>query len=145
MTVGRICSRSVDWASPDESVQVAAQRMHSRKVGTLVILNPARHPLGLVTDRDLTVRVLGEGRDAATTSVADVMTPAVKTVREDCPIELALEIMRKGTFRRLPVVNEQNQLVGLLSIDDILDLLSEEFRSIGRLLMGESPQSLGLS
>lgn len=144
MTVGKICSRSVDWAGPDESVQVVAGRMHSRKVGTLVILDAAQHPIGLVTDRDLTVRVLAEGRDAGTTPVRDVMTASIKTVREDCPIESALEVMRRGPFRRIPVVNEQNQLIGILSVDDILDLLSEEFRSIGRLLNAEGPQSMGL-
>jgi len=142
MSVGRICAREVDLVGPDESVQAAAQRMHARMVGTLVVLDDKKHPVGLVTDRDLAVRVLAEGRDAGTTTVEEVMTTGLKTVNEDCPIEAALEIMRGGPFRRVPVVDENGCLEGLVSIDDVLDLLAEEFQSIGRLVKRESPRSL---
>ena len=71
MSVGRICVREVDLTSPDESTRVAARRMHDRKVGTLVVCNPSRQPVGILTDRDLAVRVVAEGRDPATTRVDD--------------------------------------------------------------------------
>lgn len=58
MSVGRICVREVDIAESDESVQVAAQRMHARKVGTLVVVDAARAPIGIVTDRDQSLRIL---------------------------------------------------------------------------------------
>ena len=57
MSLGRICVREVDLAEPQESVQTAAERMHARNVGSLVILDEDKHPLGIVTDRDLTLRV----------------------------------------------------------------------------------------
>jgi CBS domain-containing protein len=142
MSVGRICIREVDIIAPEESVQVAAGRMHSRQVGTLVVMNADRDPVGIITDRDLTVRVLAEGRDAATTTVADVMRGPLKTVHEETPIEDALRIMRSGPFRRVPVVDGEGKLVGLLSLDDILELLAEEFASIGKLLEAEEPRSL---
>lgn len=142
MTVGRLCVREVDIATSDETAQVAAQRMHSRNVGTLVIVDDAQHPIGLITDRDLTVRVLAEGRDGAQVLLQDVMTTGVRTVDEDCPVEAALEAMRAGPFRRVPVVNKKSELVGLISIDDVLDLLAEEFQSIGSLLARESPKTL---
>jgi len=142
MTVGRLCVRAVDVAEPNESVQVAAQRMHSRNVGTLVVLDPSRKPIGLVTDRDLTVRVLAEGRDGSQVTVDEVMTQDIRAVDEDCPVEAALEAMRAGPFRRVPVVDKKGKLVGLLSIDDVLDLLAEEFQSIRRLLNKESPSEL---
>ena len=142
MSVGRICVREVDLADADESVQVAAARMHSRKVGTLVVLNPSKHPVGIVTDRDLTVRVLAEGRDYYATTVGEVMTEVPATVTEEMPIEQAVTIMRSGPFRRLPVVDDDGMLVGLLSVDDVLDLLAEEFNSINKLLQRESPASL---
>ena len=63
MSVGRICVREVDTAEENESVQVAARRMHARNVGTLLILDDAKQPIGILTDRDLTTRVLAEGRD----------------------------------------------------------------------------------
>lgn len=142
MTVGRICMREVDLAEPYESVYVAAQRMHARKVGTLVVVDPQQQPVGIITDRDLTVRVLAQCLDPVETTVGDVMTRHPKTVSENEPIEQALAVMRSGPFRRVPVVDRRGALVGVLSLDDVLDLLSEEFSQIGQLLERESPVSL---
>ena len=61
MSVGRICIREVDMASPGETVYMLAQRMHQRGVGSLVVVNDASEPIGIVTDRDLVARVLSEG------------------------------------------------------------------------------------
>lgn len=142
MTVGRLCVRDVDTAGPNDTVQVVAQRMHSRNVGTLVVVDSSEQPIGLITDRDLTIRVLAEGRDGADVIVDEVMTQDISVVDEDCPIEAALEAMRAGPFRRVPVVDKKGKLVGLLSIDDVLDLLAEEFQTISRLLSKESPNEL---
>jgi CBS domain-containing protein len=143
MSAGRICVREVDVISPEESAQVAAARMHDRKVGTLVVIDEQRMPVGIVTDRDLVVRVLAPGRDITQTTVAEVMSAAPGTVFEQTPIEDALRLMRAGPFRRVPVVDQGGRLAGLLSLDDILDLLAEEFRDIGQLLQAEQPRTLG--
>ena len=142
MSVGRICVREVDLADATETVQTAAGRMHARKVGTLLILDESRAPIGIVTDRDLAIRVLAEGKDPCQTTVAEVMSEVPTTVTEETPIEQALGIMRSGPFRRLPVVDQQGTLVGLLSIDDVIDLLTEEFNEINNLLQKENPASL---
>jgi CBS domain-containing protein len=142
MSVGRICVREVDTAEVSESVQAAADRMNSRNVGTLLVLNPLKQPLGIITDRDLAVRVVAKGKDPFSTKVGDVMTLFPRSVREDTPIEQAITLMRAGPYRRLPVVDDADKLVGLLSIDDILDLLTEEFREIGALLKAERPEVL---
>jgi CBS domain-containing protein len=142
MSVGRICTRQVDLAETDESVQVAARRMNSRNVGTLMVVDKESRPVGIITDRDLALRVLAEGLDAIQTLVRDVMSIAPECVREDLAIEMALCQMRAGPYRRLPVVDDQGKLVGLISLDDILDLLSEEFAEIGRIMRKESPASL---
>jgi CBS domain-containing protein len=142
MSTGRICVPEVDTAEVSESVQAAADRMNSRNVGTLVILDPNEQPLGIITDRDLAIRVLAKGKSPFTTTVGDVMTHIPKTIHEEAPIEQAIEIMRSGPFRRLPVVDDTGKLVGLLSIDDILELLGEEFRDIGALLKAERPEVL---
>src|SRR5437870_2254209 len=105
MSAGKICVREVDTAEVAESAQAAADRMNARNVGTLLVLNPLQQPLGIVTDRDLTVRVLAKGKDPYDTTVGDVMTLLPKTVREDTPIEEAISIMRSGPYRRLPVVD----------------------------------------
>ncbi len=145
MSVGRICVREVDLVDPDESVQIAAGRMHSRNVGTLMVLDKESRPVGILTDRDLAVRVVGKGLDAGKTTVRDVMSLAPTSVRESTSIESAISQMRAGPFRRLPVVDTDGKLVGLISLDDVLDLLSEEFAEIGQLLRRESPAALATS
>lgn len=142
MSVGRICVREVDLAEANEPVKVAAQRMHSRNVGTLVVLDSLKRPLGMITDRDLAVRVMGHDLDPIETTVGDVMTHCLRTIREDSPIEDALRAMRAGRCRRVPVVDHDGKLMGILSVDDILAQLVAEFRDIGRLLNEESPRSV---
>jgi CBS domain-containing protein len=142
MSVGRICVREVDLAESGESVHVAAKRMHARNVGTLVVVNERQEPIGILTDRDLALRVVGAAKDPCTTVVSEVMTGHPATLPEDAPIESALTAMREGPRRRLLVVDGDNKLVGLLSLDDVLELLSEEFGQIGELLRRESPARL---
>ena len=142
MSVGRICAREVDLAEENESLQAVAERMNARNVGALVVLNRAEKPVGIVTDRDLAVKAVARGLDPYQTVAADVMTPSPATVQEDTPIEDALRVMRSGGFRRVPVVDDEGKLVGLVSLDDILELLAEEFQDIGRLLSKEGPRVL---
>ena len=142
MSVGRICAREVDLAEPEESVQIAANRMHARNVGTLMVLDAESRPIGILTDRDLAVRVVGKGLDIFKTTVREVMSNTPTSVRDDTPIETALTQMRAGPFRRLPVVDEDGKLAGLISLDDILDLISEEFAEIGQLVRNEGPDML---
>jgi CBS domain-containing protein len=128
----------VDFADPSETVFQAAERMHQRAVGALVVLDDNRRPIGIVTDRDLVVRAIAGGRDPYTTTVAEVMTRDPQTVSEETAIESGLSLMRSGAFRRLPVV-DNDRFVGLATLDDVLMLLCEEFESIGSLLRKETP------
>jgi CBS domain-containing protein len=140
MSVGRFCVRDVDLADEKETVWQAAERMHQRAVGTLVIVDDSQKPIGILTDRDLVERVLARGNDPNSTLVRDVMTAEPKTILEDASIGSALSLMRSGCFRRLPVVDTQDKLVGLLSLDDVLMLLAEEFATIGQVLERETPR-----
>jgi CBS domain-containing protein len=142
MTVGRICQREVDLAQATEPVRVAARRMESRNVGSLVVIDEGERPMGILTDRDLVLRVVAEGLDADATLVAQVMTSQPRTVSEDTPIEDALGLMRSASVRRLPVVDRKGRLVGVVSLDDILSLLAEEFEEVGKLLERTSPRAL---
>ena len=142
MTVGRICQREVDLAQATEPVRAAAQRMESRNVGSLVVIDEGERPMGILTDRDLALRVVAGGLDADATLVAQVMTPQPRTVSEETPIEDALGLMRSASVRRLPVVDRKGRLVGVVSLDDILSLLAEEFEEVGKLLERTSPRAL---
>jgi len=135
----------VDTAGVEESVRCIAERMHQRSVGALVVLNTAKTVVGIVTDRDLVVRALAAGKDADTTTVTEVMTPAPVAAREETPIESALSWMREGEYRRLPVVDDRGSLIGMVTLDDILRLLAEEFSDIGCLLDRETPRAAAIS
>jgi CBS domain-containing protein len=128
-------------ATADESVQQAAERMHQRTVGTLIVVDDTQQPIGIVTDRDLVIRVLAEGRDPQATTVGRAMTAQPETALEDTPLELALERMGRGGFRRMPVVDNSGRLVGLVTLDDILLLLAGEFEQAGKLLAQQTPRA----
>ena len=139
MEVGQICSRDVDTASPDESALVAARRMHDRGVGTLIVANALNQPMGLLTDRDIALRVVAQERDPARTPVVEIMTAMPRTILETASIECALGNMLAGRYRRMPVVNGMGELRGIVSLDDILHLLAKEFSTVSTLLEREFP------
>lgn len=142
MSVGRICSRMVATAWPNERVRVAAHRMAEQEVGTLVVVEGGGmgEAVGIVTDRDIALRCVAAGLDPDHATVAQIMTKPVKAIDEDTPIEEAIARMAEKGTRRLIVTGEGKRLVGILSIDDILGLLIEEAGPIGRLLEKQSPR-----
>jgi CBS domain-containing protein len=142
MSVGRICVRHIDVADPNESALIAARRMQNRHVGTLVVVDKERRPQGILTDRDLVVHILAQSRDADRTLIGDVMSKLPTLIHEETPIEEALAVMRSGPYRRLIVIDRPGHLVGILSLDDILALVADEFKEVSGLLSKESPQSL---
>ncbi len=142
MTIGRICQRDVDLVDSGEPIKAAAQRMAARNVGSLLVLDDRRRPIGLVTDRDIALRVVAAGADPCCTRVRDVMTVRPESVGEDIPIEEALAVMRSLGVRRLPVVDCGGALAGVVSVDDILALLATEFGDVSRILERSSPRAL---
>jgi CBS domain-containing protein len=141
MSIERICQRDVDTARPNESVFQAAERMHQHSVGTLVVVDAADKPIGIVTDRDFTVRVIAAGLDPQVTTVGEVMTRAPKTISELTSIESVLYLMQESAVRRVPVVDDQGHLTGIVTLDDVLMLLAEGLTLVGNLLKQETPQA----
>jgi CBS domain-containing protein len=138
MSAGSICSRDVDTANYGESVLDAARRMRDRQVGALIVVDDMT-PVGILTDRDVTVRVLAAGLDPQATRVSQVMTPSPTTIREDESIQAGVGYMRAGRLRRLPVVGHNGRLVGILALDDVLELVAGELADIGQVLKREAP------
>jgi signal-transduction protein with cAMP-binding, CBS, and nucleotidyltransferase domain len=114
----------------DAPVRAAAEQMRGEQVGYVVVLAEDGHPVGIVTDRDLTLRVVAAGREAGITPVSAVMSP----LRAVCaPTELLGEVverMAEHGVRRVPVVHE-NAVLGIVGLDDLLIALSEELHDIG--------------
>jgi CBS domain-containing protein len=142
MSIGRICTRVVATATPNESGRAAAQRMAEHNVGTVVVLDEDHRPLGILTDRDLVVRLLANGQDPETTTVAQVMTKPVRTLHEATPIEEALGTMAGAGIRRIVVTGDEGALAGIVTLDDMVELLAGEAGRIGEVIRKESPRFL---
>ena len=118
MQLSEIITRDVETIGPETTVREAAQRMRSMDVGSLPVCDGA-NLLGMITDRDITIRAIADGRDPAQTPVKDAMTPNVEYVFEDDDVQRAAQIMQDKQIRRLPVVNREKKLVGIVALGDI--------------------------
>ena len=140
MAVGEICNREVVVAERALSVVDAAQLMRKHHVGDLVVVEEKagrRHPVGIVTDRDIVVEVVAAGVNPDALKVGDIMGPEVATVREGEGLFEALRHMRDKGVRRMPVVDREGGLVGILTLDDLLSLLAEEMTELAKLVSRE--------
>lgn len=124
-SVSRLVPTPPHQISPEHPVQDAIALMRQQKVGCLVVCQDERL-VGIVTERDLVRRVFALNRPL-TTPVAECMTPSPATVSANEPIRSAIERMEQGGYRHLPVVDEKDQLVGILSIKRIVHYLVEHF------------------
>jgi CBS domain-containing protein len=134
--VADVMEREVRVANPDDTVQQVARMMRETDTGALPVGEGDRL-VGMVTDRDVTVRLVAEGRDPARTKVREVMSPEVRYVFEDEDVGHVADNMAEQQVRRLPVMNRQKRLVGVVSLGDIAkgrrpELAGSALRGIAR-------------
>lgn len=137
MPIGEICSRDVVFLRRDDTVLEAAKLMRQHHVGDVVVVEErdgVRVPVGIVTDRDLVVEIMATELDHTVITVGDIMEQELVTVKESVGIFEAIQYMRSKTVRRLPIVDETGALLGILTLDDLLELLSEELLAISKLI-----------
>ena len=140
MSIGEICNRDVVVIDKDASVQEAARLMRQFHVGALVVCDERegrRVPLGLLTDRDIVVEVLGEGVEIGSVMVGDIMGAKLLTARESDELWETLQRMRQAGVRRLPVVDELGSLQGIVTMDDVVELLADELAQLAKLVTRE--------
>lgn len=140
MNVGELCNREVVFASRDMGLVEAAWLMREHHVGSLVVVaerEAERVPVGMLTDRDIVVAVVARRLDPGRLTVGDVMSMGAQVVREQDGIAVALRVMRDNGVRRLPVVNARGGLVGIIAIDDVLELVAEEMDGFVHTLRSE--------
>jgi CBS domain-containing protein len=128
MLIGDVMTRSVETIEPGATLQTAAARMRSCGIGVLPVLEDGQ-PVGMITDRDITVRATALGKDPKKALVRDTMTATVVTCREDAPIAEAEQLMEEKAVRRLVVLDSWHQMVGIISLDDIATLPGESRRA----------------
>lgn len=115
MQIKNIMSRDVEVVRADATWQEAAQRMKARNIGYVLIREDGQS-LGIVTDRDMTVRAAAEGRDPTATRVSEVMTPVLICCFEDDEVAAAVRCMKEQQIRHLAVLDRSHHLVGVISL-----------------------------
>jgi CBS domain-containing protein len=119
MQVREVMTPGAECICPTNSLQQAAQRMKQLDVGTLPVCGDNDRLVGMITDRDITVRAVAEACDSRTTTVKDVMTPDVVYCFEDQDVQQAAQLMKEYQIRRLVVLNRDKRLVGIVSLGDL--------------------------
>ena len=141
MTVGEICNRDVVVAPKTEKIIDAATRMRTSHVGALVVVenrNGRHFPVGIITDRDIVVGVVSADPEHILYVLAsDIMSGDLVTAKEHESVEGALKKMEEHGVRRLPIVDRDGALAGILTLDDILQFLSAQQCELAALVARE--------
>lgn len=125
MEIAKIMHPKADWVEADTPVSEVAKMMKADDVGAIPVGKGDRL-IGMITDRDIALRVVAEGRDPSQTRAEDVMTAGVVYCLTHQSVEDAIHLMDQKKIRRLPVLNEKKRLVGMLSIGDISHSVSRD-------------------
>ena len=140
MSIGKICTRNVATISRQGSIAEAAQSMRRKHVGALIVVDEERGshvPVGIVTDRDIVIEVLAAEVPPSSVTVGDVMSRDLVMVKEDLGILETIEVMRDKGVRRMPIIDDSGELAGIVSADDLLELLSTEIAALGSMVWKE--------
>lgn len=113
-----VMTKSPRTVEQNDNIREAANIMAREDTGVVPVVD-GNKVIGLITDRDIVVRAVAEGKDCGSARVADAMTRNVRTVREDTPIDQVLQLMSTAQVRRVPVVGANDELVGIVSIGDL--------------------------
>lgn len=119
MKVADIMSTGIEAVKEEESVATAAKKMRDINVGALPVTNDENKLSGIITDRDIVVRTIAEGKDPNSAKVKDGMTSGVVSCPSEQSVEDALALMEKEQIRRLVVLDQTNNAVGILALGDL--------------------------
>ena len=140
MSIGEVCNREVVIATPEESILDTARLMRDHHVGDVVVVENrlgATVPVGILSDRDIIVEVLAKEVPLGAVNVGDVMSSGLLVANEKDPILDTIKRMRARGVRRVPVVDDNGALVGILAFDDLVDLIAEQLSDLVGLLSSE--------
>lgn len=140
MLVSKFCNREVVIVDLATTILEAAKLMRSEHVGDLVVTdnrNGRQVPVGILTDRDIVVELLAEEIELDKVSVGDAMSYELLSVKEQDGLQETIEKMRNRGVRRLPVVDDAGALVGIVTVDDLMELIAEQLTDLVRLVGNE--------
>lgn len=140
MAISEICNREVVIAERSLSVMETARLMRQYHVGDIVVVEGpegGRRPVGIVTDRDIVVEVVAAGVDPETLTAGDVMGQDLSVVGENEGVFETIRYMRAKGVRRMPVVDGEGWLVGIVTLDDLMEMVAGEMGEMSRLISVE--------
>jgi CBS domain-containing protein len=140
MPIGDYCERPAATVLGSDSVRSAAQRMKLAGVGSLVVVRDGQ-PVGLVTDRDLVLETLCKRLDAGAIRVEEIASRPLVTVNQDAPVREAIRLMSRRGVRRLPVVDDKGEIVGIVAADDLTTLAITELSALAVAIGAQAPQA----
>ena len=140
MNIGTICSRETIIAKAGDSLLETARLMRKHHVGSLIIVSSEQNgfrPVGIITDRDIVVQAISEEINLDSVMAGDIMSRDLLIAREDDDLFEAFESMCMKGVRRVPVVNAEGMLIGILSVDDLLEVIVDEMKNLIHLFKHE--------
>lgn len=146
MPISEICNREVIIVRRDDTALEAAKLMRQHHVGDVLVVDEReglRIPVGIVTDRDLVMEIMAPEVDAGAITVGDIMLPDLATVKEGTGVFEVIQYMRAKGVRRLPVLDESGGVAGIITMDDLLEVLSEELLALVKLVTHEQKREAG--
>lgn len=141
MNIGEVCSREVYIMRAGEPLREAVALMHRHQVGAIIVVEQDKdrvRPVGILTDRDVIYAQVMQGAEFSRSQVKDAMTTHPTTVLESAGLTEAISRMSDAGVRRAPVVDETGDLVGIITLDDLLPVISEELQGLARLIGGQA-------
>jgi CBS domain-containing protein len=143
MTLKTLCNREVLVVGKDDNILEAAVLMRKYHAGDVIIVeerNGSRYPVGIVTDRDIVIEVLAKGLAIDEVAVGYLMCRELVLAQEDDDLLDAIQLMRRKGVRRLPVVDNSGALVGIVTADDLIELIAEQLQAMAGLIGKEQAQ-----
>ena len=145
MNVGEFCNRDVVICNKDTPLLEVAQLMRDQHVGSVVItaeIQQKNIPLGIITDRDIVLEINAPELDIKQYTAGDVMGNEIVTANLNDDLWGVIRLMRQKGIRRMPVVDDANTLQGIISFDDLLEALVEEFGDLVQLIAREQKREI---
>ena len=130
MPIIEYCTKQVITALGNQTVFDAAKQMRDKNVGSIVVLDSDKKPIGMVTDRDIVVNVVALGKDSKSTLLKDIMSKNAVVLRQDQGIFETTQMMSEKGVRRIPVVDAEGKLAGIICLDDLMMTFGREVANI---------------
>lgn len=139
MGIVKCCREQVVAVSPDTPALDVAKVMREKNVGSVVVVTGENRPVGILTDRDLAVRVMAQEKNPGEVRAGDILTRDVVTFQDSMGVYEAIQKMTAEGIRRMPIVDDGGRLIGIVTMDDIIRMLGEEMAAIAKNIEKQSP------